>query len=285
MLLMLKNTFQHIPGIGAETEKRIWASGITDWDCLSSPDHFPLPEKRVEMLARHLPESDRQYQAGNPAYFGTMLPAHLHWRFFPEFRETTAYLDIETDGLDPYGGIITTIALYDGQSVSWYVNGDNLEAFVDDIQKYKVIVTYNGKVFDVPFICRYFGITLPQTHIDLRYVLGSLGYKGGLKKCEIALGIDRGDLQGIDGFFAPLLWEEYVRRHNPKALDTLLAYNIEDVVNLEQLMVMAYNKKIAETPFALIHRLPPPVMPPIPFAADLPTVEKIKRRAFASYGY
>ncbi len=281
--MMLKNTFQHIPGIGAEIEKRIWASGITDWECFSSTDHFPLPMKRMEMLAAHLPESSRQYAAGNPAYFGSALPADLHWRFFPEFRETTVYLDIETDGLDPYNGNITTIALYDGRSVSWYVNGDNLFDFVDDIAKYKVIVTYNGKVFDVPFICRYFNITMPQTHIDLRYILGSLGYKGGLKKCETALGIHRGDLTGIDGFFAPLLWEEYRRGHNRKALDTLLAYNIEDVVNLEKLMVMAYNMKIEHTPFSLTHRIDPPEAPAIPFTPDISTIEKLKKRVYASF--
>lgn len=283
--MMLKNTFQHIPGIGAEIEKRIWASGITDWECISSTDHFPLPMKRMEMLAAHLTESSRQYAAGNPAYFGNALPAHLHWRFFPEFRETTAYLDIETDGLDPYNGNITTIALYDGRSVSWYVNGENLDDFVDDIEKYKVIVTYNGKVFDAPFICRYFGITMPQTHIDLRYILGSLGYKGGLKKCETALGIHRGDLAGIDGFFAPLLWEEYRRRHNRRALDTLLAYNIEDAVNLESLMVMAYNMKIEHTPFSLTHRIELPEAPEIPFTPDIFTIEKLKKRVYASFGY
>ena len=66
-----------------------------------------------------------------------------------------AYLDIET----------TTIALYNGESIYHYVNNHNLDDFLDDINKYKVIVTYNGKSFDVPFIDNYFGIELNHAHI------------------------------------------------------------------------------------------------------------------------
>jgi len=33
-----------------------------------------------------------------------------------------------------------------------YINGQNLNDFLDDIKKYKIIVTYNIKTFDVPFI-------------------------------------------------------------------------------------------------------------------------------------
>jgi uncharacterized protein YprB with RNaseH-like and TPR domain len=50
----------------------------------------------------------------------------------------------------------------------------------------------------------------------------SLGFKGGLKGCERQLGLDRGDLKDIDGFFAVLLWGEYQRTGDQKALDTLL---------------------------------------------------------------
>ena len=50
-----------------------------------------------------------------------------------------------------------------------------------------MIVTYNGKTFDVPFIEKYFGIRMNHAHIDLRYVLKSLGYSGGLKMFEQAM--------------------------------------------------------------------------------------------------
>ena len=62
----------------------------------------------------------------------------------------------------------------------------------------------------------------------------------------------------------------------PLALETLLAYNCQDTVNLETLMVMAYNLKLKDTPFHEMHKLELPMMPPIPYKADLATVDKVK---------
>ena len=172
---------------------------------------------------------------------------------------------------------MTTVAVYDGTSIFTYVQGQNLSKFEEDIQKFKVLVTYNGKCFDVPFLERYFGTKLNQGHIDLRYVLKSLGYTGGLKGCEKKAGIDRGDLEGVDGYFAVLLWNEYQRNKNPKALETLLAYNIQDVANLEYLMVLSYNLKLKETPFVQSHQITFPKQPEIPFKADKRIIEGIMR--------
>ncbi len=119
---------------------------------------------------------------------------------------------------------------------------------------------------------------LDHAHIDLRYVLRSLGYSGGLKSCEHQLGLDRGNLEGVDGFFAVLLWKEFEQTGDRKVLETLLAYNIEDVVNLETLMVMAYNLKLKKTPFEVTHRLGLPDRPELPFTPDTGVVERIKSR-------
>ena len=273
---MLRNTFCHISGIGEKSEKRLWDQGIQNWeDFFNCKTLSAIPKK--ELIRRNLETSMAQLSNRNPSYFESALPPSLHWRLFPEFRKKTAYLDIETTGLDFFNEI-TSIALYDGQTIRYYVNGKNLDDFMDDILAYTVIVTYNGKCFDIPFIQRFFNIRMTQAHIDLRYVLRSLGFSGGLKRCERQMGIDRGELTGIDGFFAVLLWEDYVGRGNEKALETLLAYNIEDVVNLEVLMIKAYNLKIAGTPFQESHRIAEPESPAIPFKAHPDTVERIKSR-------
>ena len=275
---MLLNTFCHIPGIGEVTEKRLWSSGLHSWDIRFDQDPMPLSGKRGENLRAFIEESKERVREGNARYFADLLPPHLHWRLFPEFRDSMAYLDIETTGLDTWDHTITTISLYDGNNLFHYVQGKNLGDFENDIERYKVLVTYNGKCFDIPFIQWYFRTTLDHVHIDLRYVLRSLGYSGGLKGCERQLGIDRGELEGVDGFFAVLLWNEFHRTGNEKALETLLAYNMEDTVNLEQLMVMAYNLKLKDTPFAQSHSLALPFPPAIPFRADRKTIEIIRRR-------
>jgi len=273
---MLKNTFIHTPGIGMKSEQKIWSSGIYSWNDLLKGDlAFFTPTKR-DILRRSIEESHEQLSKLNPEFFGTRIPSNQHWRIFPEFKESTAYLDIETTGLESLINKITTIALYDGSSIFTYIKGENLDQFKEDIQKYKVLVTYNGKCFDVPFLKSFFGIELNQVHIDLRYVLRSLGYTGGLKGCEKRVGIDRGNLEGVDGYFAVLLWDDYQRNKNVKALETLLAYNIHDVVSLETLLVLSYNLKLRETPFNETHQLGLPSSPEIPFRADLETIEGIK---------
>jgi uncharacterized protein len=69
------------------------------------------------------------------------------------------------------------------------------------------------------------------------------------------------------------LWREY-KRGRKSALDTLLAYNIEDVVNLEHLMYSAYNLKLGEVGFG--EPLPPtPPRPQTPFQVDTALVSRL----------
>ena len=273
---MLQNTFIHIQSIGAVTEQRLWESDLRDWDAFSDDISIPLSGKRKYLLQKGIEESKRHLYQDHPVYFSKCLPANQSWRLFPEFRESTIYLDIETTGLDRHFNDITTIALYDGHEIKTYVNGQNLDDFIEDIQRYKVIVTYNGKSFDIPFIENYFDIQFDHAHIDLRYVLYSLGFRDVLKGCERQLDMDRGDLSDIDGYFAVLLWDEYRRTGDQKALDTLLAYNIQDTINLENLMVTAYNMKLKDTPFYETHLIEEPTLPANLFRVDLVTVDRIK---------
>jgi len=97
-----------------------------------------------------------------------------------------------------------------------------------------------------------------------------------VKKCEKSLGMDREELDGVDGYFAVLLWNEYKRNQNQKALETLLAYNIEDVINLELLMIKSYNLMIENTPFSKSHTIDEPAKPQNPLKADLKTIELLK---------
>jgi uncharacterized protein YprB with RNaseH-like and TPR domain len=274
---MLKNTFCHIPGISINTELKLWSAGMRSWDCIDAASSVVISSRRRETIRRQVQESQQRLAAADPSYFADRLSSQQHWRLFPDFRNCIAYLDIETTGLSPLSSYITTIALYDGRKIRHYVRGENLEQFRRDINDYSLIVTYNGKCFDIPFIQQAMGLKMEQAHIDLRYVLKSLGYGGGLKGCERKLGLDRGDLEGVDGFFAVLLWEDYRRSRNPRSLETLLAYNIQDVVNLEVLLTMAYNLKIAATPFTDSHRMSLPKAPQIPFKADRKIVERLKR--------
>ena len=272
---MLANTFIHIPGIGPTTEKKLWQSNIKSWTDKTRLSSINLSGAKLKEIEAYTTQSIQHLENNNPNFFENLLPSNQHFRLFPEFRQSCAYLDIETTGLNA-AAQITTIAIYDGQDIKFFVQGKNLSDFLDQIQKYKVLITYNGRCFDIPFIEKYFNTHLPHSQIDLRYILQYLGFKGGLKKCEKAIGIGREDLDGVAGYFAVLLWEDYIRTGNKKALETLLAYNIEDVINLEELMVQAYNMHIAKTPFYMSHKIQKPFKPNNPFKADRKTIQSIK---------
>jgi uncharacterized protein len=272
---MLRNTFCHIPGIGIKSEQSLWSQGILSWDDIMKLPLSELSGSKNYLLRYRVVESIGHLSDGNPDYFAESLPTNELWRLFGEFRNSTAYLDIETDGLGETHNSITTIAMYDGKNVFNYVRGRNLHEFSRDITRYKVVVTYNGKCFDIPVIEHQLRVRMPQAHIDLRFVLKSLGYTGGLKGCEKKLGIDRKELDGVDGYFAVLLWNDFLKNRNPMALQTLLSYNVLDAVNLETLMVRAYNLKLKETPFSKLYHLGPPPQVRNPFDPDTETIMRI----------
>ncbi len=256
---------------------KLWDAGIESWDTWQKTPPARLPNSSLGEIPSILEASLEALESDNPQFFTDRLASSDHWRIFPHFREHTAFIDIETTGIAP-GAEITTIAMYDGTNLRYYVNGRNLEDFIEDVAAYKVFVSYNGKSFDIPMLENYFHVRLDQAHIDLRYVLARLGFKGGLKGCERQLGINRGALDGIDGYFAVLLWREYEHYNDEKALETLLAYNIEDTVNLEKLIVEAYNRNVLATPFGESLIIPCPKGAVIPFQPDLGLIDRLKNK-------
>ena len=230
---MLTGCFSHLPGIGKAISKMLREAGITSWDeALRHPALPFTPDLKAEFI-RGLKESQKRLEADDAIWFSERLSAAEQWRLFPHFKHSAAYMDIETSGLAWPHAQITTISVYDGENLKVYVNGRNLEDFLTDIQEYSLLVTWNGRMFDVPFINRAMHTELKMAHLDLFPVFRSMGIKGGLKKVEKQLGLDRAELDGVDGYTAVQLWREYTRAGYAGALETLLAYNAEDVFSLE----------------------------------------------------
>jgi uncharacterized protein YprB with RNaseH-like and TPR domain len=238
---MLRNTYIHIPGIGSTTELRIWESGIKNWEeYLENQDAVKIPRTKRRSLLPAVEESIEQLSEGNHLFFAYRLPPGLQWRAYRHFIERTAYVDIETTGLFAGCDKITMIGIYNGKETKTYIRGINLEEAAAELAKYKQLITFNGARFDLPFIEHEFPGFFNHIHIDLLYPLKKIGYSGGLKKIEIELGISRSDeTEGITGFDAVRLWNRY-ERGDEEALDLLVKYNQEDVVNLEKIIRMTY---------------------------------------------
>lgn len=277
---MLKQTFRHIQGIGERTERRLWKAGVTSWEhLLDRPTLGCLPRWLRDESCFEIERSLTALEKRDAQYFLTKLPHQLHWRLYPEFSERVAYLDIETTGLGAQEAMVTVVGIYDGERPQVYVHGQNLEQFVTDIDAFTLLVTYNGKQFDLPFLRTKLGIPLNQAHIDLRYPLAALGYKGGLKKIEKLMGLERpGLVSQLDGWCAVVLWR-YHERGERGALETLLHYNLEDVVHLPALLAKVYNTSIQQLPFP-VEPVTLPDPPPIPFQPD----ESIMLRVLADTG-
>tara|TARA_Y100000310_G_scaffold78020_1_gene74620 strand:+ start:25086 stop:25844 length:759 start_codon:yes stop_codon:yes gene_type:complete len=241
---MLKNSFIHIPGVCADTEKLIWQNNILNWQEFGSKcECLALPEAKKKLIHQHIGSSLLALRNQKFNFFKNCLNENQHWRLYNELKDKCCFLDIETTGLSKHYNDITTIGIFNGHESKVFVKGQNMHEFVEEIKKYEMIVTFNGKTFDFPFIKEKFPeICLDKIHIDLRYPLARLGFKGGLKKIERDLGISRErELADMDGRQAVRLWYAY-KRGNLEALELLKKYNIADVENLLHLMEFTFDK-------------------------------------------
>ena len=194
---MLQNTFIHIPDFGPRRERRLWGNGISDWDdFLEKFGSSEYHKKYCSIIAR----SQYCLTRKDPEFFAESLPSSETWRTFPSFHKI-AYLDIETTGLAPQTDYVTVIGLFDGSRTHSYIHGKNLDDFLGDITEYDMVVTFNGSLFDIPFLKKAFPkVKIPKLHVDLRFLLQSLNIRGGLKKIEEHFGFEReDDLKGLNG--------------------------------------------------------------------------------------
>lgn len=152
-----------------------------------------------------------------------------------------AYLDIETTGLSPDYHEITVVGIYlvEGSDTRFVqLVGEEIteESLLELLDGVSTIFTYNGKRFDLPFIRDRLGLNLEAEfgHHDLMYDCWRNNLYGGFKAVEHQLGIPR-RLKGINGFEAVMLWWRYVNEGDRTALELLLEYNREDVMNLKVL--------------------------------------------------
>jgi len=156
---------------------------------------------------------------------------------YSNFREDACFFDIETTGLDAEKNKVTTVSFHRGGEDRTLIRGRDLtqERLEEELFESSILVSFNGKRFDQPFLEKSFDLDIQTPHIDLMYLCRQLGTSGGLKEVEKQLGIER-DLEDIDGREAIRLWKRYERKNDKEALDKLVRYNRYDARNLEDLL-------------------------------------------------
>ena len=266
---MLRSTFLHIPSIGPKTESALWESGFTTWETLL---RTPGPHSLRDRLELHLKESAARLEARDAAYFDRRLQMRDRWRMFADFLDTAAFLDIETTGLSPESSRLTMVGILDAHGFHAFVRDENLDALPEALERYDLIVTYNGASFDLPYLRHSLGarkfdrLFERKAHLDLRSCLRRLGHTGGLKAIERRTGLARPSvLSGLSGYDAVLMWRAW-EEGSAGARDTLIRYNAEDVASLPLLAELAYNRLVGCLPLEV-----PPLRP-----VEWPTVEHLQ---------
>ncbi|GBF49716.1 exonuclease [Leptospira ryugenii] len=251
-LSLLKTSFALFPGIGPELEKKIWEYGIADWDDFlhftPNQDHawwkWAFPD--LQEIKQAIPIWKKAYQKKDAQFFSQNLPYRDLWKVWEISPEKFCFLDIETTGIE-FNSHVTVVSLYQAGEMKTYQRGKNLEYLLDGIQSDTILVSYNGKRFDVPFLEKEFHQKIPNVHLDLMNVLHDMGIKGGLKKSEEILGLVRAEeIAKIDGKVAPILWKDYQENDNLSSLQLLVAYNQEDTINLKYILEEVYRRKVEE---------------------------------------
>lgn len=151
--------------------------------------------------------------------------------------ESVLFLDVETTGLSLHYDELTVVGYDRGGLFETYVAGDAPEELLRALASANVLVTFNGKLFDVPFLRKAFGpVELPPHHVDLRFAARRVGLVGGQKAIEARLGIRlREGLSAADGAAAVLLWHRYLSG-DLEALRELIAYNEADVRGMRAIL-------------------------------------------------
>lgn len=162
------------------------------------------------------------------------------------------FLDIETTGLSRYYDDITVVGWLTGGSYKVYVAGDDPSSLLADIAHAAALVTFNGTLFDLPFLKKTFGeFASPSVHADLRFLGRRAGLTGGQKAIERELGISfRDGLEDVDGFQAVLLWHRYLRGQQ-ESLRRLIDYNRCDVLAMRAILDEVL-ERLTATPDLLI---------------------------------
>lgn len=234
---MLEQTFIHVPGVGAKTERQLWSRGVNSWGDYLKEQFvqqvlFSSPEE--DKRRRGIDQSRKALEDGDTNYFARLLPKSEHYRIALSFPDDTYFLDIETTGLSHYYDAITLVGFSRTGEYFCHVMGTDKKSFVRLLSQAKCLVTFNGTAFDLKFLKRDFPeLDLPEAHVDLRYWGRSLGLEGGQKKIEQELGIQRlSGIEGIIGEAAPVLWHQY-RMGSVPAARKLVEYNHADVCGMK----------------------------------------------------
>jgi uncharacterized protein YprB with RNaseH-like and TPR domain len=217
---------------------------------------FFLMENAVHLEAFHGEVPLCRFHSVRPETVG-VLTAEEDLRHFD--LRSAVFLDTETTGLAGGAGtaaFLVGVGFVEGDhfKVRQYFMRDYheeaalLHALAADLARFERVVTFNGKMFDLPLLDARFRLNRAPfplgaaRHFDLLHPARRL-WKMRLESCRLQsleaalLGLRRsGD---IPGELIPQVYFDFVRRRDARALKRVFDHNRQDIVSLAALAILA----------------------------------------------
>jgi uncharacterized protein YprB with RNaseH-like and TPR domain len=217
---------------------------------------FFLMETDVHLEARQGEVPLSRFRTVAPATVG-VLTAEPELTSFD--LPAAVFLDTETTGLAGGAGtaaFLVGIGFVEGDRFrvrqyfmrDYHEEASLLHALAGDLRRFAHLVTFNGKMFDLPLLDARYRLNRGRfplaavPHLDLLHPARRL-WKARLESCRLQslerelLGLHRED--DIPGEEIPQVYFDYVRRRDARALARVFAHNRQDIVSLAALSILA----------------------------------------------
>ena len=252
----LKNNLKLIPGIGIAKETKLKSNGYKCLNDLTTHDSYcDKATKTIEKIDK-LETSDlinfvKENRYTKSCNLDLIKVASLF--DIEDFK----FMDIETLGLSNVPVILIGVAEIKNNKIisTQYLMEDltqelaGLEAFLAHLDENSAHVTYNGRMFDVPFIrnrLHYYGNSsskLAIPHFDLLYYSRNL-WRDKLPNCKLQtiekemFGLERqGD---VPGQYIPDYYNTYLTEGNIGPLIPIIEHNKQDIISLASFLEKIY---------------------------------------------
>ena len=224
----------HIAGITPELECKLMRSGVTSVAVLGVRCGEMFPPARAARLRASIARYEKFRDLELTDGIVNSFPCGHKVRVLSDRFERACFLDIETDERMR----ITCVSTQMNGRCATFIRGRNLNDFLNVWRQAELVVSFNGKRFDVPIIQRTFGLSRIPAQIDLMDEARCYGLVGGLKQIEKVIGFVRDGSDGMKGMDAIELWRRFEVSGDGDVLRLLKCYNQEDVESL----VVLYNR-------------------------------------------
>ncbi len=173
-------------------------------------------------------------------------------------KEDFVFFDIETLGLFNRPIILIGVAKFDGGKLSinqYFLRDLNqepaaLNEFLSHIGPNTVLVSYNGKSFDVPYIrerLSYYGMPhlLDRPHFDMLH-FSRKAWRNKYPNCRLVtlekclFGVERND--DVPSALVPEFYEAYLRTGNIGPVIPIIEHNRQDLITLTNIFSKLYEE-------------------------------------------